>query len=542
MKRIISFFCVMIVSMCVSSVYADNAEADYHVVPLPENIKISGGKPFILNASSAIVYAHGDSLLKRNAIFLAEYVKKSVGLSLVVQSHSLKSDGNIFLRIDKKINGDEAYKIEIDKHNIIVSGKTANGVFYGIQTLRKSLPIIQHAENVVMPSAMISDTPRFAYRGMMLDVARHFFSVDFVKEYIDLLALHNMNTFHWHLTDDQGWRIEIKKYPLLTKIGSIRKHTTLGRNSSLDDNTPYGGFYTQQQARDIVEYAKERYITVIPEIDMPGHMLGALAAYSELGCTGGPYQVSGNWGVFDDILCAGNEKTYQFIQDVMDELMDIFPSKYIHLGGDEAPKTRWTTCEKCQGKIKSLGIKGDKECTAENRLQGYLVSRIEKYLNQKGRKIIGWDEILEGDVQKSATIMSWRGVDGGIKASRLGHDAIMTPVSYCYFDYYQTDKTWNEPLLIGGNLNIEKTYSYQPVPDSLTAAEKKHIIGVQGNLWTEYIVCPSLAEYQVLPRMAALSEVQWMQYDKKNYADFRKRLERLLQVYKLYGYKYFVEK
>ena len=542
MKRIISFFCVMIVSMCVSSVYADNAEADYHVVPLPESIKISGGKPFILNASSAIVYAHGDSLLKRNAIFLAEYVKKSVGLSLVVQSHSLKSDGNIFLRIDKKINGDEAYKIEIDKHNIIVSGKTANGVFYGIQTLRKSLPIIQHAENVVMPAAMISDTPRFAYRGMMLDVARHFFPVDFVKEYIDLLALHNMNTFHWHLTDDQGWRIEIKKYPLLTKIGSIRKHTTLGRNSSLDDNTPYGGFYTQQQARDIVEYAKERYITVIPEIDMPGHMLGALAAYPELGCTGGPYQVSGNWGVFDDILCAGNEKTYQFIQDVMDELMDIFPSKYIHLGGDEAPKTRWTTCEKCQGKIKSLGIKGDKECTAENRLQGYLVSRIEKYLNQKGRKIIGWDEILEGDVQKSATIMSWRGVDGGIKASRLGHDAIMTPVSYCYFDYYQTDKTWNEPLLIGGNLNIEKTYSYQPVPDSLTAAEKKHIIGVQGNLWTEYIVCPSLAEYQVLPRMAALSEVQWMQYDKKNYPDFRKRLERLLQVYKLYGYKYFVEK
>ena len=542
MKRIISFFCVMIVSMCVSSVYADNAEADYHVVPLPESIKISGGKPFILNASSAIVYAHGDSLLKRNAIFLAEYVKKSVGLSLVVQSHSLKSDGNIFLRIDKKINGDEAYKIEIDKHNIIVSGKTANGVFYGIQTLRKSLPIIQHAENVVMPSAMISDTPRFAYRGMMLDVARHFFSVDFVKEYIDLLALHNMNTFHWHLTDDQGWRIEIKKYPLLTKIGSIRKHTTLGRNSSLNDNTPYGGFYTQQQAREIVEYAKERYITVIPEIDMPGHMLGVLAAYPELGCTSGPYEVSGNWGVFDDILCAGNEKTYQFIQDVMDELMDIFPSKYIHLGGDEAPKTRWTTCEKCQGKIKSLGIKGDKECTAENRLQGYLVSRIEKYLNQKGRKIIGWDEILEGDVQKSATIMSWRGVDGGIKASRLGHDAIMTPVSYCYFDYYQTDKTWNEPLLIGGNLNIEKTYSYQPVPDSLTAAEKKHIIGVQGNLWTEYIVCPSLAEYQVLPRMAALSEVQWMQYDKKNYPDFRKRLEKLLQVYKLYGYKYFVEK
>ena len=542
MKRIISFFCVMIVSMCVSSVYADNAEADYHVVPLPESIKISGGKPFILNASSDIVYAHGDSLLKRNAIFLAEYVKKSVGLSLVVQSHSLKSDGNIFLRIDKKINGDEAYKIEIDKHNIIVSGKTANGVFYGIQTLRKSLPIIQHAENVVMPAAMISDTPRFAYRGMMLDVARHFFPVDFVKEYIDLLALHNMNTFHWHLTDDQGWRIEIKKYPLLTKIGSIRKHTTLGRNSSLDDNTPYGGFYTQQQAREIVEYAKERYITVIPEIDMPGHMLGVLAAYPELGCTSGPYEVSGNWGVFDDILCAGNEKTYQFIQDVMDELMDIFPSKYIHLGGDEAPKTRWTTCEKCQGKIKSLGIKGDKECTAENRLQGYLVSRIEKYLNQKGRKIIGWDEILEGDVQKSATIMSWRGVDGGIKASRLGHDAIMTPVSYCYFDYYQTDKTWNEPLLIGGNLNIEKTYSYQPVPDSLTAAEKKHIIGVQANLWTEYIVCPSLAEYQVLPRMAALSEVQWMQYDKKNYADFRKRLERLLQVYKLYGYKYFVEK
>jgi len=542
MKRILSFFCAMIVSFCVSSAYADDVKADYRVVPLPENIKILGNKPFILDASANIVYANGDSLLQRNATFLAEYVKKSVGLSLVVKSHSANSDRNIFLRIDRKIIGDETYKIEINQHNIIVSGKTANGVFYGIQTLRKSLPIIQHAENVIMPAAVITDSPRFAYRGMMLDVARHFFPVDFVKEYIDLLALHNMNTFHWHLTDDQGWRIEIKKYPLLTKIGSIRKHTTLGRNSSLDDETPYGGFYTQQQAREIVEYAKERYITVIPEIDMPGHMLGVLAAYPELGCTGGPYQVSGNWGVFDDILCAGNEKTYQFIQDVMDELMDIFPSKYIHLGGDEAPKTRWTTCEKCQGKIKSLEIKGDKECTAENRLQGYLVSRIEKYLNQKGRKIIGWDEILEGDVQKSATIMSWRGVEGGIKASRLGHDAIMTPVSYCYFDYYQTDKTWNEPLLIGGNLNMEKTYSYQPVPDSLTAAEKKHIIGVQGNLWTEYIVCPSLAEYQVLPRMAALSEVQWMQYDKKNYPDFKQRLTRLLQIYKLYGYKYFVEK
>jgi hexosaminidase len=542
MKRILSFFCAMIVSICVSSAYADDVKADYRVVPLPENIKILVNKPFILNASTNIVYANGDSLLQRNAAFLAEYVEKSVGLSLVVKSHSSNSDGNIFLRIDKKIIGDEAYKISVNQHNIIISGKTANGVFYGIQTLRKSLPIIQHVEHVVLPAAVITDSPRFAYRGMMLDVARHFFSVDFVKEYIDLLALHNMNTFHWHLTDDQGWRIEIKKYPLLTKIGSIRKHTTLGRNSSLDDGTPYGGFYTQQQAREIVEYAKERYITVIPEIDMPGHMLGALAAYPELGCTGGPYEVSGNWGVFDDILCAGNEKTYQFIQDVLDELIDIFPSKYIHLGGDEAPKTRWSTCEKCQGKIKSLGIKGDKECTAENRLQGYLVSRIEKYLNQKGRKIIGWDEILEGDVQKSATIMSWRGVDGGIKASRLGHDAIMTPVSYCYFDYYQTDKTWNEPLLIGGNLNMEKTYNYQPVPDSLTAAEKKHIIGVQANLWTEYIVCPSLAEYQVLPRMAALSEVQWMQYDKKNYADFKQRLTRLLQIYKLYGYKYFVEK
>jgi hexosaminidase len=528
--------------MCVSSAYAVDAEADYRVVPLPENIKISGGEPFNLTASVDIVYAQNDSLLKRNAGFLAEYIKKSVGLSLVIQSHSLKPEGNIILCIDKKIKGDEAYKIDINERNIVISGKTANGVFYGIQTLRKSLPIKQHAEIVVMPAAVITDSPRFAYRGMMLDVARHFFSVDFVKEYIDLLALHNMNTFHWHLTDDQGWRIEIKKYPLLTKVGAIRKHTTLGRNSSLDDGTPYGGFYTQQQAREIVEYAKERYITVIPEIDMPGHMLGALAAYPELGCTGGPYGVSGNWGVFDDILCAGNEKTYQFIQDVMDELIDIFPSKYIHLGGDEAPKQRWTTCPKCQSLIKNLGIKSDKECTAENRLQGYLVSRIEKYLNQKGRKIIGWDEILEGDVQKSATIMSWRGVDGGIKASRLGHDAIMTPVSYCYFDYYQTDKTWNEPLLIGGNLNMEKTYSYQPVPDSLSTAEKKHIIGVQGNLWTEYIVCPSLAEYQVLPRMAALSEVQWMQYDKKNYADFKQRLTRLLQVYKMYGLKYYSEK
>jgi hexosaminidase len=373
---------------------------------------------------------------------------------------------------------------------------------------------------------------------MMLDVSRHFCTVDSVKRWIDMLALHNVNTFHWHLTEDQGWRIEIKKYPRLTEIGSKRTETVIGRNSGKYDGKPHGGFYTQAEAREIVAYAAERYINVVPEIDMPGHMLGALASDPELGCTGGPYQVWRQWGVSDDVLCMGNDKTFEFITDVLNEIMDIFPSKYIHIGGDECPKTNWKKCEKCQARIASLGLKADEHHSAEERLQSYFISYAEKVVNKKGRRMIGWDEILEGGLAPDATVMSWRGMSGGIAAAKMDHDVIMTPNSHLYFDHYQTKETKTEPLAIGGNSPVEKVYNFDPIPSELNAAQRSRIIGVQANLWTEYVPNFRHAEYMVLPRMAALCEVQWSPSYKKDYESFLKRLPTLVEVYKLYNYNY----
>ena len=390
-----------------------------------------------------------------------------------------------------------------------------------------------------LPAVVINDQPRFAYRGMHLDVSRHFFGIDVVKEYLDIMALHNMNTFHWHITDDQGWRIEIKKYPKLAQLGSQRKHTVIGRNMGVYDDTPYGGYFTQDEAREVVQYAKDRYITVIPEVDMPGHMLGALKAYPELGCTGGPYETEGRWGVFEDILCAGNEQTYQFINDVLDELMDIFPSQIFHIGGDEAPRERWEKCPKCQQRIRELGLKGDGKYAAEAKLQGYFTNRVENYLISKGRRIIGWDEILEGDVNASAMIMSWRGVKGGLEAAEKGHDVVMAPTSHGYFDYYQTNpEDWNNPTLFKAYLPMERVYSLDPSPDSLSVVAKKHIIGAQANIWTEYIAYKNLLEYQMLPRAAAMSEVQWVMPKQKNYGEFLERERQMLNIYQLYNYTY----
>jgi hexosaminidase len=535
MKKLFGFILILMCIMQFSNSYAADSIADYNVVPLPKSIVMQKGEPFVMSNTTNVVYPEGNDLMKRNAEFLVEYVKKSTGLTLTVTTKPQKKASNIILSLDKKAVGTEAYKIVVTKKSAVISGLTPNGVFYGIQTFRKSLPILSTAADVALPAATVTDSPRFSYRGMMLDCGRHFFPVDVVKEYIDLLALHGMNTFHWHLTEDQGWRIEIKKYPELTKIGSVRKHTVIGHNSPVYDDTPYGGFYTQEQAKEIVAYAKERYITVIPEIDMPGHMLGALASYPELGCTGGPYEVSPSWGVFDDILCAGKEKTFKFIEDVLDELIEIFPSEYIHLGGDEAPKTCWEKCPNCQQRIKDEHIVGDEKQSAEAKLQGYFVKRIEKYLNSKGRKIIGWDEILDADVNQSATIMSWRGMEGGLRASEMGHDVIMSPTTYAYFDYYQTKADTKSILLIGGYLPLSKVYSFEPVPATLSDNAKKHIFGVQANLWTEYLTCKGLVEYQVLPRMAAISEIQWINSDKKNYDNFVTRLPHLIDLYKLYG-------
>lgn len=515
-------------------------EANYQVIPLPQEVSLTQENPFKLNENVLIAYPENNALLQRNAEFLSEYIQQATNYApktkAIAAGEQVKNA--IVLGLDPSIANKEGYVLTTTPESININGQTENGVFYGIQTLRKSIPAEAKEATILIPAGEIKDEPRFSYRGMHLDVGRHFFPKEFMKKYIDLLALHNMNTFHWHLTDDQGWRIEIKKYPKLTEIGSQRSRTVIGRNTQEYDNTPYGGFFTQEEAKEIVKYAQERYITVIPEVDLPGHMLAALAAYPEMGCTGGPYEVCPRWGIFEDVLCIGNDQTMQFLEDVMNEIIEIFPSKYVHIGGDEAPRTRWEKCPKCQARIKTEGLKADKNHTAEDRLQSYCMTRIEEFLNSKGRQIIGWDEILEGDVAPNATVMSWRGMEGGIKAAQLGHDVIMTPTSFCYFDYYQTADTKDEPLGIGGYVPIEKVYSLEPVPAVLTEEQSKHILGAQANLWTEYIHSSEHVEYMVLPRMAALAEVQWTQPEKKDFKDFTKRLARLMKFYQRDGFNY----
>ena len=521
-----------VVALACSSCQTEK-KADYQVIPLPQEVVLTQEKPFLLNKNVSITYPEGNLLLKRNAEFLSGYIRQATGYTPPVKG--LK-DGEtakhaINLGLDADIANKEGYVLTTTSEGIQINGQTENGVFYGCQTLRKSIPAEAQGVDILLPAGSIKDEPRFTYRGMHLDVCRHFFPLEFIKEYIDLLALHNMNTFHWHLTDDQGWRIEIKKYPKLTEVGSKRNCTVVGKaRSGKYDNIPYGGFYTQEQAKEIVKYAQERYITVIPEVDLPGHMLAALAAYPDMGCTGGPYKVSPDWGIFEDVLCIGNEQSMQFLEDVMAEITEIFPSKLVHIGGDEAPRTRWAKCPKCQARIKAEGLKTDKQHTAEDRLQSYCMTRIEKFLNSKGRQIIGWDEILEGDVAPNATVMSWRGTSGGIKAAQMGHDVIMTPNLYCYFDYLQTADSKDEPLGIGGYVPVEKVYSLDPTA-ALTEEQAKHILGAQANLWTEYIATTEHAEYMILPRMAALAEVQWTQPEKKDYADFTQRLPRLIKFY-----------
>ena len=510
----------------------DNRVADYNVIPLPQEVTLTQKGAFVLTGATPIVYPEGDEQLKNDAQFLSDYIADVTALRLTTTSAKVKNA--ITLRLNKKVQSKEGYVITVDKKGVVIEGATAAGVFYGVQTLRKSIPVDKSLTEVTLPAVMLKDAPRFGYRGVMLDCARHYFPVKFVKQFIDLIAMHNRNVFHWHLTDDQGWRIEVKKYPDLAKIGSVREKTVLGHNSDVFDDTPYGGYYTQEEAREIVKYAADRFITVIPEIDMPGHMIAALAAYPDMGCTGGPYKVSPIWGIMPDVLCLGNEKTYQFCEDVLSEMMDIFPSEYIHLGGDETPNVRWKECPKCKALMA-------KENLTPGKLQGYFTNRIEKFVNSKGRRIIGWDEILDGDINQSATIMSWRGTAPGARGAKMGHDVIMSPSSHVYFDYYQTrqgEPQWEEPLLIGGNLPIERTYSLEPVPEGADAETASHIIGVQGNLWTEYIAGPSLAEYQVLPRMGALSEVQWRPQGQKDFENYKVRQTRMLKLYDAYGLVY----
>lgn len=536
MKKLFVLSALLVVFSCLASRLEAQGNADYHVVPLPHEIKAKGESPFVLNAKSRIFYAADNAKMRQNAAFLSDYIEQHTGLKL--RTRTGKSSGNaIVLQLGLVSDNPEAYRIEVSRGAITITGASEAGVFYGIQTLRKSMPM-SGAGFVTFPAVVINDAPRFSYRGMMLDVARHMFSVDEVKIFIDMLVLHNINTFHWHLTEDQGWRIEIKKYPRLTEIGSLRKETVIGRNSGKYDGKPYGGFYTQDEIKEVIDYAAKRYINVIPEIDMPGHMLAALAAYPELGCTGGPYEVWTQWGISDDVLCAGNDKTYEFVKDVLNEVMDLFPSEFIHIGGDECPKVRWEQCPKCQARIKELELVADDAHTAEERLQSYFISFAEKVINDRGRRMIGWDEILEGGLAPNATVMSWRGMAGGIEAAKLGHDVVMTPNSHLYFDYYQSTDVERDPLAIGGYNPVSRVYELEPVPAVLTEAQRKHIIGVQANLWTEYVPMFSHVQFMVLPRMAALSEVQWMQPDKKCYDDFLMRLPALVKVYQGLGYIY----
>lgn len=519
----------------------EGSTANYEIVPTPEmitNPQTEADKPFVLTADTKLIYPEGDAALQQYAGFLQEYIKKQTGIEVKVAPNQNNEANTISLSQNYSNDNKEAYQVTITANNITINGASKAGTFYGVQFLRKSIPV-QKVSKVTFPAKIITDKPYFAYRGAHLDSARHFFSADSVRIYIDMLALHNINKFHWHLTDDQGWRFESKKYPELTVVGSTRSQTMLGKEWDKFDGKPHSGFYTQQEMKELVKYAAERNITIIPEIDLPGHMVAVLATYPKLGCTGGPYKVRETWGVAEDVLCAGNDETYDFIKNILEEVTEIFPSEYIHIGGDECPKNSWKKCPKCQAKIKALGIKGDAKHTAEEYLQSHIITFVEEVLAKKGRKMIGWDEILEGGLAPNATVMSWRGIGGAIEAAKSNHDAIMTPMSFCYFDFYQTDKTDKEPLAIGNYLPVERVYSFNPYPEALNKEQQKHILGVQANIWTEYIQTFKHVEYMALPRMAALAEVQWVTPTKpKNYQEFLQRLMRLLPIYEVEGYTY----
>ncbi len=511
----------------------------YDVVPLPQKIELQDNQePFLLSENTEIAWKAGASDadgMKRNAAFLAGYIEKCLGFAPETVG---AADGDILLVCDPSCKlPKEGYRAEVTADGIVITGSSPAGVFYGIQMLRKALPVCGGR----FPAAEMEDYPHFGYRGAHFDVCRHFFGMDEVKTYIDMMVLHNMNTLHWHITDDQGWRVEIKRYPELISKGSMRDETLVGHLNDRPekyDGKPYGGYFSQEQVREIVKYAADRYVTVIPEVDLPGHMQAALTAYPELGCTGGPYKVWTKWGVSEDVLCAGNDAVLEFLDGVFEEIVDLFPSEYVHIGGDECPKLRWENCPKCQAKADELGLEDDGNSTREQKLQSYVMKHVAEFLSAHGKKVIGWDEILEGEAAEGAVVMSWRGESGGIKAARLGHDVIMTPNTYLYFDYYQGKDASQEPLSIGGYIPLKSVYGYNPVPPVLSKKERKHILGLQANLWTEYIETFPHVQYMVLPRWAALAENQWTYPSRKNYGAFLDRLENLIKIYDIEGYNY----
>jgi hexosaminidase len=478
----------------------------FSIIPKPVSVESRDGA-FIINSSTVI--STPDETPELND--LAELLAGSIHLILDHKAEILSGpilNNSIDLSLDPSLNNKEGYSLTISNTHINISGRSGAGLFYGIQSLLQLFPL-EKTDLISIPCAIIVDYPRFEWRGVHLDVCRHFFPVEFVKKYIDILAAYKINTFHWHLTEDQGWRIEIKKYPKLTQISSIR-------NETMGDGEPHGGYFTQEQIKEVVEYAKQKYITVVPEIEMPGHALAALAAYPEFSCTGGPFEVGTIWGVYKDVYCAGNDNTFEFLENILTEVIDLFPSEYIHIGGDEVPKVRWEKCGLCQTRMRNENLKDEHE------LQSYFIQRIEKFLNSKGRKIIGWDEILEGGLAPNAAVMSWRGTQGGIDAAKMKHNVVMSPGTHCYFDHYQGLN--GEPKAIGGYTPIEKIYSYEPVPDELSVEEAKYIMGAQANMWAEYYPTTDHVEYMLLPRLCALSEVVWSPKDSKNFDEFLSRM------------------
>ena len=533
--------------------------ADYDIIPLPLEVKADTTQMLRITPATGIAYDSGNAEASRIAQFLQQWVKETTGIQLRLTPDDKKAQVRLVLNAKFKApeasqTAAEAYTISVGKKGIELCAAEPVGLFRAAQTLRKSLPVVKDgAEAVELPYVQIADQPRFGYRGVLLDCGRHFFSVEFVKQFLDAMALHGCNQFHWHLTEDQGWRFEVKSLPDLAKKGSVREKTVIGPSRMrIYDNIPYGGFYTQEECRDVVRYAAERYINVVPEIDMPGHMQSALHVFPNLGCTGGPYPVAPYWGVMREVLCGGNPETLTFLKTVFGELCDVFPSPYIHIGGDECPKERWQKCPKCQAKIKELGLTDESHIgseggrgsqdgrSAENKLQTYINHEIEQFLASRGRSIIGWDEILSGGLTENAIVMSWRGTKGGVAAAKQKHRVIMSPNVYAYIDHPQLKDYGKQPRTTDSYIvSCSKMYSFEPiVPEELAEDEQDYIMGVQANLWTEQVAYPEHAFYQLLPRLASMSEVQWCQPARKDFEGFKTRLPWLKKLYDKLGYVY----
>lgn len=536
MKRILFLFiCPLLAVACNKRVVAD-----YNVIPQVQNLSVKDGDVYVFDSSRKLVYDNQDS--RRSLELFAQDLEELVGIRpSVAAGTSEDAKDNVYFTLGLQDGRKEAYSINVSSDGILVRAVSPEGIYRATRTLLKSVGT-EKTSSVEFPSAEVSDWPRFGYRGLMLDVSRHFSDVEMVKRTIDMLALHQLNIFHWHLTDDQGWRIEIKSHPELTEVGAWRDDTVVGRylggTDYPTDGKRHGGFYTQEQIREIVAYAKERYIEIIPEIDLPGHTSAVLAAYPQLGCEDKEYKVANRWGVIRDVLCAGNPASLDLFKDIMDEVCDLFPGKYIHLGGDECVKDRWKACPKCQKKIRELGLKDGSRYSKEDYLQSWFMGEVASFVQSKGKRVIGWDEILEGVPMDDSVIMSWRGTEGGITAARMGHDVVMTPTSDMYFDQSQTLASQLEEIPVGGFINVMKVYSYEPLPASLTPEQQKHILGCQADVWCEYMPEERIRQYQMLPRLAALSEVQWTMPERKNYKDFLKRLPKMLSIYDHYGYNY----